>query len=189
MAGSALVAADVATRLAGGGVGDLVTGAALVVLAGSLNVNFLTLPRVGLAMAQDGLAPAPMTRVSASGAPRTALGVATAVIVVAALAGSFQNLVLLIMSIVLIVDGTVILALFRLRRARPDLPRPYRVPLYPWLPAVVIAVYAALLAGIAVSLPWIVAVAVGVLAVLAVLGLPFARASRRRRTSAASGPS
>jgi APA family basic amino acid/polyamine antiporter len=178
MAGSTLVAADVASRLAGGRVGALVTAAALVVLAGSLNVNFLTLPRVGLAMAQDGLAPRPMTAVSGSGAPRTALAVATAVIVVAALAGSFQNLVLVIMSIVLIVDGTVILALFRLRRTRPDLERPYRVPLYPWLPSVVLAVYGALLAGIAVSLPWVVAVAVGVLALLAVLGLPFARASR-----------
>lgn len=186
MAGSALVAADVASRLAGGSVGALVTVGALVVLAGSLNVNFLTLPRVGLAMAQDGLAPGPMTRVSGGGAPRVALAVATAVIVIAALVGSFQNLVLVIMSIVLLVDGAVILSLFRLRRTRPDLERPYRVPLYPVLPAAVLAVYAALLAGIAVSIPWVVGLAVAVLALLAIVGVPFARRSKAVTSEAGS---
>ena len=177
MAGSPLVAADVAERLVGAAAGALVTVAALVVLVGSLNVNYLSLPRVGLALAQDGLAPRPMTRVSASGTPRPALLLATAVIVVAALAGSFQNLVLVIMWIALAVDGLVIVGLVRLRRARPEWPRPFRVPLYPALPVALLVVYAALRGASAWSYPGVAGVAAAVLAGLAVIGLARLRAA------------
>lgn len=179
MAGSPLVAADVAARLLGTEAGALVTIAALVVLAGSLNVNFLSLPRVGLALAQDALAPRFMTRVSESGTPRPALLVATFVVVVAALVRSFAELVYLIMFIALAVDGLVVLGLFRLRRVHPDWERPYRVPLYPVLPALVLVIYAALLVAVGISRPWVAALAGGILALLALIGFTWTRLGGR----------
>jgi APA family basic amino acid/polyamine antiporter len=175
MAGSPLVAADVATRLAGSGTGALVTVAAIVVLVGSLNVNFLSLPRVGLAMAQDGLAPRAMRRVSRSGTPRAGLLVATVVILVAALSGSFQDLVLFIMFIALSVDALVIAGLYRLRALHPDWERPYRVPFYPVLPALVLGVYAALLVAIGIRYPWLAALALLVLGSLTLAGVAWRR--------------
>lgn len=171
MAGSPLVAADVAARIVGAGAAGLVTAAALVVLLGSLNVNFYSLPRVGLALAQDGLAPGAMTRVSAGGTPRAGLLVATVVVVIAALAGSFRDLVLFIMWIALAVDGLVILGLLRLRRRHPEWERPFEVPLYPFLPIVVLLAYAALLATIAIRLPWLALLAALSLAGLVGLGV------------------
>jgi APA family basic amino acid/polyamine antiporter len=184
MANSPLVAADVAARLVGDAAGALVTVAALFVLVGSLNVNFLALPRVGLVLAQDGLAARSMTRVSGSGTPRPALLVATAVVLAAAPLGSFEDLVIVLMCIVLAVDGLVILALFRLRRLYPEWARPYRVPLYPFLPAAVVACYAALLGGIAVRYPGLSGVALAALVVLGVAGVVRVRALGRRAGSA-----
>jgi APA family basic amino acid/polyamine antiporter len=170
MAGSPLVAADVAGRLVGSAGDILVTVAALLVLVSSLNVNFLSLPRVGLAMAQDGLAPGRMARVSPEGAPRFALLIATAIVLAVAPLGSFESLILVVMWIVLAVDGFVIFGLFRLRRIHPEWPRPFRVPLYPLLPALVLVVYAALLAGVTVSYPALSALAAGLLGTLALVG-------------------
>jgi APA family basic amino acid/polyamine antiporter len=170
MADSSLVAADVATRLLGGAGGVLVTVAALIVLVSSLNVNFLSLPRVGLAMAQDGLAPGRMARVSPQGAPRVALLVATVIVLAVAPLGSFQSLILVVMWIVLAVDGLVIFGLFRLRRIHPEWPRPFRVPFYPVLPALVLTVYAALLVGVTVSYPKLSALAAVLLGSLALIG-------------------
>ncbi len=183
MADSPLVAADVAARLGGTGAGALVTLAALLILLSSLNVNILSLPRVGLALAQDGLAFGRMTRVSAGGAPRTALLVAIAIVLAAAPLGSFQSLVLVIMWIVLVVDGLVILGLFHLRRRHPDWPRPYRVPLYPVLPALVLAAYAALLVGVTIGYPQSAAVAAGALVVLVLAGLLRLRTSTAAATA------
>ncbi len=170
MAGSPLVAADVAARLVGSAGDALITIAALLVLVSSLNVNFLSLPRVGLALAQDGLAFRPMARVSREGAPRAALLVSTAIVLAVAPLGSFQSLILVIMWIVLAVDGLVILGLFRLRRAHPEWPRPFRVPFYPALPALILVVYAALLVGVTISYPGLSAVAATVLGVLGLVG-------------------
>jgi APA family basic amino acid/polyamine antiporter len=170
MVGSSLVARDVAGRLLGSGAATFVTLAALVVLLGSLNVNFLSLPRVGLAMAQDGLAPSRMVGVSASGTPRVALLVATAVVILAALSGSFQTLIFFIMLIALTVDSLVILGLFRLRRLHPEWERPFLVPLYPALPIFVLVVYAAFLIAIAISYPLPAALALAVLCALTLAG-------------------
>ena len=43
----------------------------------------------------------------------------------------------------LLLDFPLALAIFRLRRMEPDTPRPFRVPLYPWVPMVriVLAIY------------------------------------------------
>jgi APA family basic amino acid/polyamine antiporter len=187
MAESPLVAADVAGRLVGNAGDVLVTVAALLVLVSSLNVNFLSLPRVGLALAQDGLAPRPMARVGAQGAPRVALLVSTVIVLAVAPLGSFQSLILVIMWIVLAIDGLVIFGLFRLRRSHPEWPRPFRVPFYPVLPALVLLVYSVLLVGVTVSYPGLSAVAATALGILALAG--FLRVRNAPAASSSPGAS
>jgi len=63
--------------------------------------------------------------------------------------------------LVLILDSVAIAALFPLPRAQPD--APFRVPLYPIVPAAFILVVPGLLVGTAITQPWLVAIALGVL--------------------------
>ena len=57
-------------------------------------------------------------------------------------------LTLLFLAVLLVlVFSTGFVALWRLRRTEPDLERPYRAPGVPWLPAALLAVSAALVAG------------------------------------------
>ncbi|HEY4320203.1 MAG TPA: amino acid permease [Gemmatimonadales bacterium] len=46
------------------------------------------------------------------------------------------------------------IALFRLRRTRPDVPRPFRVPWYPWMPVVFLVSSSAMLVNALVADPW-----------------------------------
>ena len=64
--------------------------------------------------------------------------------------------------------GLAIAAIYRLRRTRPDLPRPYRVPGYPVVPAVFIAAVTFLVASALIQDPLWTGVTFGI--VLA--GLP-----------------
>jgi APA family basic amino acid/polyamine antiporter len=49
--------------------------------------------------------------------------------------------------------GLAIAGLYRLRRSRPDLPRPYRVPGYPLVPAIFIAAVVYLVTNALISDP------------------------------------
>jgi APA family basic amino acid/polyamine antiporter len=121
-----------------------------------------------------------MARVSPEGAPRASLLISTLIVLAVAPLGSFESLIFVVMWIVLAVDGLVIVGIFRLRRLHPDWPRPFRVPFYPILPALVLAVYAALLAGVTIGYPWLSALAVAVLAFLALVGWWRIRGSTER---------
>jgi len=79
-----------------------------------------------------------------------------------AASGTFVQLLAVAIGLVLILDSVAIAALFPLRARQPD--APFRVPLYPIVPAAFILVYLALLVGTAITQPWLVAIALGVLA-------------------------
>jgi len=64
--------------------------------------------------------------------------------------------------LILVIDGFAVAALFRLRARQPE--APFRVPFYPFVPALFIAVYGALLVGTAMALPKLVLIGVAVLA-------------------------
>jgi len=76
--------------------------------------------------------------------------------------GTFVQLLAVAIGLVLILDSVAIAALFPLRARQPN--APFRVPLYPIVPAALILVYLALLAATAITQPGLVAIAVGVLA-------------------------
>ena len=50
------------------------------------------------------------------------------------------------MTVAIAVDTIVLLGYFKLRAKHPDLERPFVMPGHPWLPAITIALYVAILA-------------------------------------------
>ncbi|MGH7502716.1 MAG: APC family permease [Longimicrobiales bacterium] len=136
LASSPLVTADVATRLLGAAGTAIV--AALIALAtfSSNNGGFMTDPRVFYAMAEDGLFFRSVAAVHPRyHTPHIAVIVTGAVALVYIFVSTFER-----MAATLILGMWPFLflsvwSLIRLRRTRPDLERPFRVPLYPWLPA------------------------------------------------------
>ena len=141
-----LIAALTISTVFGDAAGTAVTAAALIILVSSLNVNFLGLPRVAYGLAQHGLSPQIFTEVDDRGTPRQALYFISAWIGFLALSGAFEFLIRFMMTVAIAVDTMVLLGYFKLRAQRPDLARPFVMPGHPWLPAITIALYIAILA-------------------------------------------
>jgi APA family basic amino acid/polyamine antiporter len=80
-----------------------------------------------------------------------------------AVKGSFNALLALSITLILVVDSIAVLSLLVLRRRTPD--APFRVPFYPLLPLGFVAVYATLLVGTAIAQPRVVLISIGVMGV------------------------
>jgi len=171
MAGSPLVAQDAIAGVFGETAGVLVVLAGLLILVSSLNVQFLGMPRVAFGLARDGLAPPALTQVTSRGTPGLSLLFISAVILGLALTGAFELLIRFMMLVAISVDLMVLLAFFRLRRSRPDQARPFKVPLSPWLPALTILLYLALLTIIVATQPELTLGAGAMLTVIALAGI------------------
>ena len=129
----------------------LVTVGALAGLSSVMVVMMLAQPRIFLSMSKDGLLPAWAGRLH----PRfrtphvSTIVTGTAVAIAAGLTpiGTLGNLVSIgtLMAFVIVSLGIIVL-----RRTRPDLPRPFRMPLVPLLPILSALVSFLLM----LSLPW-----------------------------------
>jgi APA family basic amino acid/polyamine antiporter len=183
-----LVAADALHATFGGAAGTFVTVASLVILLSSLNVQFLGMPRVALALAREGLAPARFTRVAVRGTPQPALVFITALLLVLSVTGAFEFLMRFMMAVAIAVDLVVLAGIFRLRRIRPELERPLKVPFYPWLPAVTVLLYALILVSILWTQPVLGLGAGAMVGTLWVVGWFVVRRSDRDSASGSSHP-
>ncbi|MGD8279035.1 MAG: amino acid permease, partial [Gemmatimonadota bacterium] len=166
MNGSPLVAEDAIRGVFGNAAGNIVVLAGMLILLSSINVNFLGMPRVAFGLARDRLAPAIFTRVGPRGTPTAALVFISLLILGLAVSGAFEFLIRFMMMVAITVDLVVLLGFFRLRWNRPDLERPMRVPAWPWLPALAVVLYLAVLAIIVWTQP---SLALGAGAMLLVL--------------------
>jgi APA family basic amino acid/polyamine antiporter len=129
----------------------LVTVGALAGLSSVMVVMILAQPRIFLAMARDGLLPPWASRIH----PRfrtphvstIVTGIAVAIAAGLTPIGTLGSLVSIgtLMAFVIVSLGIIVL-----RRTRPDLPRPFRMPLVPLLPLLSAAVSLMLMMG----LPW-----------------------------------
>jgi APA family basic amino acid/polyamine antiporter len=112
---------------------------ALVVVVstfGCLNGIVLAGPRAYFAMANDGLFFKAAGRLSARGrVPAGGLWLQAAWACLLTLSGTYSNLLDYVIFACLLFYVLTVAGLFVLRRKAPDLPRPYRVIGYPWLPA------------------------------------------------------
>jgi len=134
--------------------------------------------RLLFAMARDGVFLPAAARVhDRYKTPHVAIVALSAWAAVLALSGSYQQLFTYVMfsSILLHMIGAI--GLFRLRRLRPDLPRPYRVWGYPVVPAVFILASGAFVLNTLVERPTESIAGLGLLAV----GLPVYWYSKRAR--------
>lgn len=109
---------------------------------GAANPNFLSSPRAFYAMAQDGLVPQVLQRVSPRwGTPAVSIWTQAvwAVLLVFVLR-SFADITAFVVFAGFLFYALTVGGVYRLRRLRPDLPRPYRCSGYPVTPALFIVV-------------------------------------------------
>jgi amino acid transporter len=135
-------AADVMTVLLGPRGGDFIAAAVMLSAFGTVNAQLLSIPRVYFAMARDGLFFAAVARVHPRyRTPAVAIALQGIVASVLALTGTFQQIITYTAfpNYTFLTLGVV--SLIVLRRREPDLPRPFRVPLYPFTPLLFIAIF------------------------------------------------
>ncbi|HVZ47625.1 MAG TPA: amino acid permease [Gemmatimonadaceae bacterium] len=142
LAASTAAAADTALRLMGEGGARAITAGAMISIFGFVNVALLTNARVLYALGRDGT----MLRVAGRvhprfGSPHIALLMlgGWSLVLLLATRGSLGALLSGVVFADWVFFGLSAAAVFRLRRTRPDLERPYRVAGYPWLPAAFVA--------------------------------------------------
>lgn len=175
------VASDVAGAVMGGAGITLVSVAILVSTFGCANGMILGGARVLFAMARDGLFFRRVGEVDpVRHSPRYALLLQGGWSIVLALSGSFSAIITYATFASLAFNALTVVGLFRLRRTRPDAPRPYRTWGYPVTPAVYLAVSAFFLVYIFVGAPSNACVGLALVA----LGLPAYAWFRRRQERA-----
>jgi APA family basic amino acid/polyamine antiporter len=136
VAASEHVASDVVGSFAGHGAAFWITLAMIVSSLGTLNSSLLSGARVPYAMARDGL----YFRVTGIVHPKFrtpggALVFQGSLASLMALTGTFEELTSLFVFAAWIFYALSVIAMFRMRRTDPDMPRPYRTWGYPVLPA------------------------------------------------------
>jgi amino acid transporter len=107
---------------------------------GALIAIMLSSPRIFFAMADDRLFFRTIASVHPQyGTPHVAIALSAALGVFFVLTRTFEQLADTFVLTIWPFYGLAIAGLYRLRRKRPDLPRPYKVPGYPVVPAVFVA--------------------------------------------------
>ena len=164
--------------------GPLSIGFGLILLS-TVSAFLLTGPRVTFAMARAGQFP----RIAGRLSPRTGTPVVATILqagwgLVLLWSGSFDQIVLYTGVGLSMASMLSVGAVYVLRVRQPDLPRPFRVPGYPWVPAIYLVANAALLVAVIAEQAWIAACSV--LSVLA--GWPVHALMARRRGSHGGDP-
>jgi amino acid transporter len=181
VAASPHIASDVVEHVAGRGAAAWITVAMVISAIGSMNSSVLSGARVPYAMARDGIffkvADGIHPKYLTPGRALIFQGVLASLM---ALTGTFEELTNLFILAGWIFYGLAVVALFRMRRTEPDLPRPYRCWGYPWVPGIFVAGALALTVNIWLERPG--RSSIGLLMILA--GLPFYRMWVRRNSAA-----
>ena len=171
MAGSQLIAASVAERiplLAGAGAA-MIAGLVLVATFSGLNASMMVGARIFYAMGDRGLLFRAVARISPRfDSPSVAILVCTVLGMVYVLQNDFAQLADKFILGIWPFYVLTVAAVFVLRRRRPDLPRPYRVWGYPFVPAVFLLASAGMVANALVT----DAVNTGVTLLIIAAGLP-----------------
>jgi APA family basic amino acid/polyamine antiporter len=180
VAASSHIASDVVEHIKGATAAGLITWAMVISALGSMNSSVLSGARVGYAMARDKIffkiADGIHPKFRTPGRSLIFQGILASLM---ALTGTFEELTNLFIFAAWIFYGSAVLALFRMRKTEPDLPRPYRCWGYPWVPALFVAGALALTINIWIERPG--RSSIGLLLILA--GLPFYRRWASRATT------
>jgi APA family basic amino acid/polyamine antiporter len=172
VAASSHIASDVVEHIKGSTAAAWITFAMAISALGSMNSSVLSGARVGYAMARDkiffkivdGIHP----KFRTPGRSLIFQGVLASLM---ALTGTFEELTNLFIFAAWIFYAFAVVAMFRMRKTEPDLPRPCRCWGYPWVPGLFVAGALALTINIWLERPG--RSSIGLLLILA--GLPFYR--------------
>jgi len=176
------VAEASALALFGPGGGRLITTLVLVTIFGCLASTILYPPRIYMPMSRDGLFFAALGRVHPKYRTPAASLVAQGIWGIAlTFSGTYEQLYTYVIFAVFLFHAATGAAVLILRRARPAAERPFRVPAYPWIPLVFVAVCLALVVNTLLEKPAESGVGLGIMAV----GLPAYFFWRRRTKTAA----
>jgi APA family basic amino acid/polyamine antiporter len=159
-----------AERLFGPWIAAPLSVAVGVTLLASVSAYVLTGPRVAAAMAVAGQFPAAAGRLSAAGVPVVATVVQAAWALVLLWTASFEAILLYAGVGLAVFSMLTVASVFVLRVRRPDLPRPFRVPGYPVVPAVYLLGTGILTAAVAWERPAVATVSLATI----LAGLPAA---------------
>lgn len=132
------VASDAAGVIFGHAGGGLVAAIILVSVLGSLNGITISGPRFYYAMARDGLFPQAFGKVNRHHVPGHSIWVQAGLAIIFLSFLNFEALTDNVVFVSLFFYALAAVALLVLRRKRPDLPRPYKVPGYPYVPIIYI---------------------------------------------------
>ena len=179
MRASPLPFTAVISRLGGAVPALLFAVTAAIAVASCSNANAMSSSRVLYALAEDGILPRALRTVNAGGSPTLAFLMSAVVSLVLAATGRFALVFGLVATLNIANAVLIELGFFILRRREPQLARPYRAIGYPWLPALALAIDAAILCFIASADHEGILVAIG----LTLLCIPFAMVARARRTA------
>jgi amino acid transporter len=137
VAHSPLIAADTMGAVFGGIGVAAVSVVVTISTMGGLVGTMLGPPRVFFAMADDGVLFRSVARVHPRyRTPHVAIGVAMVLAVMFVLTRTFEQLADTFVLAIWPFYGLAVAGVYRLRARRPELPRPYRVPGYPIVPAI-----------------------------------------------------
>jgi APA family basic amino acid/polyamine antiporter len=157
-----------------------VSAAIGLTLLASVSAYILTGPRVACAMARAGQFPELAGRVTARGAPAIATALQVAWSLVLLWTASFEKILVYSGVGLAVFSMLTVSAIYVLRWRRPKLPRPFRTPGYPIVPAVYLAGTGLLTAAVFYERPIVSSVSLLSIAV----GVPvyyFQRAAQGRR--------
>ena len=182
MAGSELAVGD-AAKVSLGPVGDTaITVIGLFSLAAICNLQLMSSSRITFRMARDGVAPAGLGEVAPGGTPRGSVALLAAAAVGFALSGSYEQIIKVDAPWTMAGILMICLSAIKLRLSRPDLPRPWRMPLFPWISIGAGAIQAALIVLVVWDDPVMGLISLGVVA--APLPVYFMFRNQWRRQSA-----
>ena len=185
VAASPHIASDVVKTIAGPAAAAWITLAMVISALGSMNSSVLSGARVGYAMARDGIffkiVEGIHPKFRTPGRSLIFQGVLASLM---ALTGTFEELTNLFIFAAWIFYASAVVALFRMRKTEPDLPRPYRCWGYPWVPGLFVAGALALTVNIWIERPG--RSSIGLLLILA--GLPFYRRWNRSLSTTHNSP-
>ena len=148
------VAATVVHALFGPAAAKLVTLVILVSIFSAANGLALTGPRMYFAMARDRVFFRALGEVHPRfGTPAVAVAVSAGWATLLALSGTFEQLFTYVVFASWMFAALAAASVFVLRRRRPDMPRPFRVPGYPITPALFIAAAGAIVLNTVIARP------------------------------------
>jgi basic amino acid/polyamine antiporter, APA family len=174
------IAQVAAERLYGPRVADPLAVAIGLTLLASVSAYILTGPRVAYAMARAGQFPAIAGRLTARGAPAVATALQVAWSLVLLWAAPFERILLYSGVGLALFSMLTVAAVYVLRWRRPDLPRPFRTPGYPAVPALYLVGTGLLVAAVFLDADRRLPSALAVLSILAGVPVYYLWAARRR---------